>query len=289
MSLSRRDGPRRAFRRPGRSGRIRSYWRLSAAGVGSRLAIGARHFRVGTRAHLAAGPGRHIRRSRADPADERGRPARDAAHPAGQPRQLPRAVRRRSRPDRRVQDLADRAHKQRGERLHDITDASPQISNAVDRAGRFLSLASLVSVLLCAIAVAMSARRYVHRHLDTVALLKTLGATRAFTLSVTLAAAAGRGAVCRRCWARAVGFLAQEWLLRTIRGLLARASCRRRVCCPPCLGFMTAIAVLVGFALPPLLQLVARAGAARAAPRCRAAAAADAAGLRAGRRGGRSC
>ena len=58
--------------------------------------------------------------------------------------------------------------------------------NAVDRAGRFLSLASLVSVLLCAIAVAMAARRYVHRHLDTVALLKTLGATRAFTLCLSL-------------------------------------------------------------------------------------------------------
>ena len=74
----------------------------------------------------------------------------------------------------------------RGERLRDITDASPQVRNAVERAGRFLSLASLVSVLLCAIAVAMAARRYVHRHLDTVALLKTLGATRAFTLALTV-------------------------------------------------------------------------------------------------------
>ncbi|TLY90218.1 MAG: ABC transporter permease, partial [Gammaproteobacteria bacterium] len=65
------------------------------------------------------------------------------------------------------------AHKGPGERLRDITEASPQIRNAVERAGRFLSLASLVSVLLCAIAVAMTARRYVHRHLDAVALLKT--------------------------------------------------------------------------------------------------------------------
>ena len=48
------------------------------------------------------------------------------------------------------------------------------------------SVASLVSVLLCSIAVAMSARQYVRRHLDAVALLKTLGATRGFTLSVSL-------------------------------------------------------------------------------------------------------
>jgi putative ABC transport system permease protein len=144
-------------------------------------------------------------------------------------------------------------HKKRGERVHDITDASPQIRNAVERAGRFLSLASLVSVLLCSIAVAMSARRYVHRHLDTVALLKTLGASRAFTLSVNvlqllavavIAAVLGCGA----------GFLAQEWLLRTLRGLLV-VDLPSASLLPAAMGFMTAIAVLIGFALPPLFQL----------------------------------
>ena len=145
------------------------------------------------------------------------------------------------------------AHKKQGERVHDITDASPQIRNAVERAGRFLSLASLVSVLLCAIAVAMSARRYVHRHLDTVALLKTLGASRAFTLSVNvfqLLAVALIAAVLG-C---AVGFLAQEWLLRTLRGLLA-VDLPPASLVPAAIGFMAAIAVLIGFALPPLLQL----------------------------------
>ncbi len=146
------------------------------------------------------------------------------------------------------------AHKGPGERLRDITEASPQIRNAVERAGRFLSLASLVSVLLCAIAVAMTARRYVHRHLDAVALLKTLGATRAFTLAVSvlqllslalLAAVAGA----------ALGFLAQEWLLRTIRGLLAVTDLPAASLSPLAIGFVTAIALLAGFALPPLLQL----------------------------------
>ena len=147
-----------------------------------------------------------------------------------------------------------RAHKQRGERLRDIADASPQIKSAVDRAGRFLSLASLVSVLLCSIAVAMSARRYVSRHLDTVALLKTLGATRAFTLSITLfqllvialiAAALGS----------AIGYLAQEWLIRTLRGLLTTTELPAASLAPVAIGFVMAIALLSGFALPPLLQL----------------------------------
>jgi putative ABC transport system permease protein len=147
-----------------------------------------------------------------------------------------------------------REHKKRAERLRDIADASPQIKNAVDRAGRFLSLASLVSVLLCSIAVAMSARRYVTRHLDSVALLKTLGATRAFTLSLSLlqllviaVVAAAVGSI--------VGYLAQEWLVRTLRGLLTTSELPPASVLPIAIGFIMAIAVLSGFALPPLLQL----------------------------------
>jgi putative ABC transport system permease protein len=147
-----------------------------------------------------------------------------------------------------------RAHKQAGERLRDISDASPQVRNAVDRAGRFLSLASLVSVLLCAIAVAMSARRYVHQHLDAVALLKTLGATRGFTFTVALLQLLAL-ALLATLAGSALGFLAQEWLLRTIRGLLATPELPPVSAMPLAVGFLTALAVLAGFALPPLLQL----------------------------------
>ena len=144
-------------------------------------------------------------------------------------------------------------HKARGERITDISEASPQLKNAVDRAGKFLSLASLVSVLLCAIAVAMSARRYVHRRLDSIALLKTLGATRAFTLSVSFlqlfAIAIAAAAI-----GSAIGFLAQEWLLYTLQGLL-NTQLPPSGFGPLAAGLITAVAVLAGFALPPLLQL----------------------------------
>jgi putative ABC transport system permease protein len=143
--------------------------------------------------------------------------------------------------------------KQRGERLRDVSEASPQIQNAIDRAGRFLSLASLVAVLLCAIAVAMAARRYVHRHLDSVALLKTLGATRGFTLVVSLLQLCIIAIVAALLGA-ALGFLAQEWLLRALQGLL-RAELPPPDLVPLGLGFLTSVALLAGFALPPLLQL----------------------------------
>jgi putative ABC transport system permease protein len=60
--------------------------------------------------------------------------------------------------------------KDRAVRLRAVSESSPEVNNAATRAGRFLSLASLVSVLLCAVAIAMTARRYVKRHLDLAAL-----------------------------------------------------------------------------------------------------------------------
>ncbi len=145
-------------------------------------------------------------------------------------------------------------HKRPGERLRDISSTSPQIKSAVDRAGRFLSLASLVAVLLCATAVAMSARRYVGRHLDSVALLKTLGATTRFTFWLTtlqllavalLAASIGS----------AIGYAAQAWLVYALRGLLSSRALPPASLLPVGMGFLTAVALLAGFALPPLLQL----------------------------------
>lgn len=145
------------------------------------------------------------------------------------------------------------ARKQPGERLRDVREASPQIQSAIDRAGRFLGLASLVAVLLCAVAVAMAARRYVQRHLDAVALMKTLGATRNCTLAVSLLQLGAIG-IAAVVLGAAVGFGAQEWLLRLLRGLL-QADLPAAGWGPLALGFLTAITLLAGFALPPLLQL----------------------------------
>jgi putative ABC transport system permease protein len=143
--------------------------------------------------------------------------------------------------------------KQPGERLQAIGDASPQIRASADRAGRFLSLASLVSVLLAAIAVAMAARRYARRHLDNVALMKCMGASQRFVLLQTmtqLVVIAGVVALV----GTALGYFAQTgiaWLLRDlVRGDLPAPA-------PDSfwLGLVTAVVILVGFALPPLLQL----------------------------------
>lgn len=139
------------------------------------------------------------------------------------------------------------------ERLRDIEDASPQIRSAMDRSGRFLNLASLVSVLLSAIAVAMAARRYSRRHRDRVALMKCLGASQAFIRRtnvaqlVLLALAGGVAGI-------ALGFLGQQalaWLLQDfIGGALPWPGPA-----PLWLGLITSFSILCGFALPDLAQM----------------------------------
>jgi len=143
--------------------------------------------------------------------------------------------------------------KQRGERVQSIADASPQIRASADRAGRFLSLASLVSVLLSAIAVAMAAQRYARRHLDTVALMKCMGAPQRFVLAQTLLQLVVIALV-TSVIGTAIGYFAQTGIAWLLRDLL------RSDLPPPSpdtfvLGIVTAVVVLVGFALPPLLRL----------------------------------
>lgn len=145
------------------------------------------------------------------------------------------------------------AHRTPAERIRDLGEASPEVGNAAVRASRFLLLASLASVLLSAVAVAMAARRYVQRHLDAVALLKTLGAGGRFVFLLTLAQL-----VAIACAATLLGSIAgyatQAWLLSTLQGLLT-ADLPSPGLAPLGLGFVAALLLLTGFALPPLLRL----------------------------------
>lgn len=146
-----------------------------------------------------------------------------------------------------------KARARNGERFATVADASPQIGEAARRAGRFLGLASLVAVLLCAVAVAMSARCYLARHLDSVALLKALGAPRRFVLNVHVLQLLSLAAAATLVGAFG-GWLTQFWLLRALAGFL-RTDLPPAGWMPVLIGFVVAVAVLAGCALPTLLQL----------------------------------
>ena len=146
-----------------------------------------------------------------------------------------------------------RARKSAAERLIDVGESSAELKSAMDRSARFLSLSSLATLLLAAVAVAMGARRYAVRHLDTIALMKCMGATQRFVLSVTafeLVCVALGGALI----GIASGYAAQAGLAVLTRGLV------HGVLPPPSataawLGLGTALLILLGFAAPPLLEL----------------------------------
>ncbi|MCL2524767.1 MAG: ABC transporter permease [Betaproteobacteria bacterium] len=140
-----------------------------------------------------------------------------------------------------------------GERLEDMSNARPEIRNALERAERFLGLATLLTVILAAVAVALAARRYLQRHLDACAVMRCLGMTQKRLLGLhallffwlaLVAAVAGS----------LLGLAAHFLLVEGLRGLLT-------VPLPPPgwrpLGHGAAVAavLLFGFALPPLLQL----------------------------------
>jgi putative ABC transport system permease protein len=140
-----------------------------------------------------------------------------------------------------------------GERLREVDESSRQLNSAIDRASRFLNLASLASVLLAAVAVAMGARRYAIRHIDAVALMKCMGASQGFVLAISIIELALL-AVFAVAVGALLGYLAQVGLAWVLRDLI-RTELPAASLAPLPIALVTVLAMLIGFALPPLLQL----------------------------------
>jgi len=128
-----------------------------------------------------------------------------------------------------------------------------RMRSAFDRAGSFLRLTALLSALLAGIAIALSAQRYARRKTAEVALLRALGTSRRRVLGLllgTLGALAVPAAALGV--ALALGMAQLAWLLASqlfgnVPTVLPLA--------PAFAAAAMGIAVLVGFALPPLARL----------------------------------
>lgn len=137
--------------------------------------------------------------------------------------------------------------------LNDGKSGNSAIGRALERAERYLGLASLVAVVLAGVAIAMAARRYSERHLDAAALLRCFGApqrriARLYVAQVLLLGAIGAAI------GGALGWAAQYGLVFFLRGLLPDALPAPGVM-PLVIGLVTGLVLLAGFALPPLLRL----------------------------------
>ena len=141
----------------------------------------------------------------------------------------------------------------RGVQLESLETGRPEMRTTLERARQFLALVSLLTAMLAALAIAMASRRFMQRHLDAFAMLRCLGmrqseVTRMFlmefiligTIGGLLGAAIGFGA----------HFLLLEWL-----GSLMTARLPAPGWMPVVQGVATGLLLLLGFAIPPVLQL----------------------------------
>lgn len=140
-----------------------------------------------------------------------------------------------------------------GVRLIDGGSARPEFEAAVDRASRFLRLATLVTLLVAGAAIALASHRFVERQTDAVAVMRCLGAPnhlliRVFMLRLVLFGLAASLIGCLLGWAGqlALTSMLADWFATDLP--------------PPSLapvwvGVATGLVALLGFALPPLLQL----------------------------------
>lgn len=138
-------------------------------------------------------------------------------------------------------------------RIRSQEESSERAYNAADRAQRFLSLTAVISLLLSAVAVAMSARRFAHRRMDTVALMKSLGATQGFVIGVALIQLIFLG-ILGVVIGSVAGFAAEELLSLILADLIA-SDLPEPGLRPVMLASGSAMILLLGFALPALIQL----------------------------------
>jgi putative ABC transport system permease protein len=140
-----------------------------------------------------------------------------------------------------------------GERIEGIRDARPEIKAALERAEKFLSLAAMASVVLAAAAVALTTRRFIMRHLDGCAVMRCLGARQTEILYLYLYHFIILGIVSSVIGCL-LGIIAQEalvyWLATMVEVELPWPSLL-----PVVHGILVGMVLLLGFALPPLLNL----------------------------------
>lgn len=151
-----------------------------------------------------------------------------------------------------VQQQLD-ATPRRGLEIESLESGRPEMRATLERARQFLALVSLLSAMLAALAIALAARHFLQRHLDACAMLRCLGLTQyqvtaIYLIEFTLIGLAGSvlGAAC----GFGAHFLLLQWLGPLLTGALPPPGWL-----PLMQAMATGLLLLLGFAIPPVLQL----------------------------------
>jgi putative ABC transport system permease protein len=141
----------------------------------------------------------------------------------------------------------------RGQRLESIRDVRPEIRQTLDRAEKFLGLSALVAVILAAVAVALAASRYLRRHLDAAAMMRCFGAPQGQTLTLFVIQFVVLGF--SASVAGTLIALAGQQLLVALLGVMIHGDLPSPGWVSFASPIVTGLALLFGFALPPLVAL----------------------------------
>lgn len=141
----------------------------------------------------------------------------------------------------------------RGAHIESIDNARPGVRIALDRAERFLRLAATLAVVLAAVAIGMSARRFMRRHLDGCAVLRCLGARQAQLVELFLFEFIIFG-VAASLIGVTIGWGVQGALASGLGDLL-KATIPPPGLMPVVHGLIVGLVLLLGFVLPHLIGL----------------------------------
>ena len=141
----------------------------------------------------------------------------------------------------------------RGLRVESLQSGRPEMRQTLDRAEKFLNLVALLAALLAAVAVGIASRDFAERHLDDCAMLRVLGQPqRSIALAYGLEfgfvglLASGLGVL--------VGLLVHQVFVWFLAGLVTVELPPVSIW-PALFGIGVGLTLMLGFGLPPVLQL----------------------------------
>lgn len=127
------------------------------------------------------------------------------------------------------------------------------MQSSLSRAEQFFGLIGVLTALLAAVAIALAARRFMQKHIDTYAMMRFLGLRQNQVLSVFFLEFLYIGALASVIGA-ALGFAA-HFVLAQVLANFAASELPPPSVMPALRAFVTGMLLLFGFAMPPLLQL----------------------------------
>ena len=141
----------------------------------------------------------------------------------------------------------------RGLRVESLATGRPEMRQTLDRAAKFLNLVALLSALLAAVAVGIASRDFASRHLDDCAMLRVLGLPQR-TIALQYGVEFSAIGLIASLAGVLLGFAVHYVFVLLLAGIVESALPAPTLW-PALFGVGVGFTLLMGFGLPPVLQL----------------------------------